>query len=739
MIASLMIVSLAACGTKKEHVHRYDTGNIEWFWKQLQNKDYEARATFTCLDCKEGQEGHSVVKIAEVTKAITTAATCLAKGEYTYTATVTFQGQQYSNLKKREFVDENAHHYVEIKDAQYLLSEATCENDAVYYKSCEHCHEKSAETFTDAGSKLGHNLEHHDATTSTCSVHGNVEYYQCTRCHKYFLTPNGEAVGWNQIELPLSHNMTYHPGTQANCTTDGSLGYYTCAYEPGVKYYDEEGEHVVEHDEDLFVKALGHSFGENHHCIRCDITLEDEYGLVNPTLEDEIAPTLLSDLNIPDGTNFPTSDSHTFRDYDFAANKGIDLWFKYNYQIKTGDSQIAVYLFNNHDESGVRFRIETNRTEDDGIAFGYFIYNGVATHVIFPKTANIKTGQEITVHIFAYLINETNNTFRVGYQAGVDQMYNPVLASGGTGYEVDSPLFTRDVELGASYFETGTYKHNVLRFSAVNNNTVTIKNGKSFNRKIILKNESGDILGVKTFDTDTLFEMPSLYKENKKFLGWFDKYGNKNSSFTVDTTYDLTARFIDEQSSMFVPSDASFATGNQWLSITKDSALEDYRPLPVSSSSTRNDIYFVLDAAAREGADPFVVFGFPFTDSDIKTRVFIRIDFNQDLHYLRGYLFGTTENSLGAPGSSNLFNDHDFAIDNYKLLVHLYAKSTVAGDLSFTVGAEIINLGNGQSFSIEKEVSSSVNFSTADAARNMFCLLQVENAIGSEFKITDAF
>ena len=77
-------------------------------------------------------------------------------------------------------------------------------------------------------------------------------------CQKYFLTPDGEAVSYADIELPLSHNMTYYPGRDATCTTDGTLGYYVCSYEPGVKYYDEAGEKRVVSDDDLYVPALGH-------------------------------------------------------------------------------------------------------------------------------------------------------------------------------------------------------------------------------------------------------------------------------------------------------------------------------------------------------------------------------------------------------------------------------------------------------------------------------------------------
>ena len=719
----------------KEHIHQYDVENVEWFWKQLESKDYEARATFTCPDCKEDVEGHSVTINAEVSKTTTRDATCSTDGEYKYTASVTFQGNEYTSFKTRAIHDPDAHHYVEVVDAQYLVSAANCEQDAVYYKSCEHCHEASEETFVDLGSKLGHLLEHHNAKESTCQEHGNKEYYQCSRCLKYFLSEDGEAVGYNEIELPLSHKMTYHEGSEATCTSDGELGYYTCEFEPGVKYYDEAGEHVVESDDDLHVAALGHEFGEDGQCIRCDRILKEEYGLEDPSMFDTLAPTTLSDLNIADET--AVTSAHIFSNHNFLENKGIDLWLKYTYTLAPGDSQFFVYLFNQYNEDGPVFRIETSRTENDGIEFGYFIYGGVATRVIFPIDANIKGGQEVTVHIFAYLNDATTNTFTVGYQAGVNEMYNPVLAAGGTGYEKNSPLFTREVQLGASYFNDGL--HNLIRISAINNTSVKISSAKALDRKVVLNNEEGEILGVKRFKTDTQFALPSLHKENNQFLGWFDSRGNKQTSLLVDSLYFLTARFVTKQQSMFVPSDAGFNTKDSALVINSDSAVEEYHPLPVSSTSTRNDVYFILETVNRAGTDPYIVFGFPFDATDEMTRIHLRINYNEDLKTLSGYFYGTSKNSLGNVGSTNAFSSSDVGINNTKLLIHLYATSTVAGDLTFTAGAEVTNLSTGASYGIEKEVTSAVNFSTADQTRNMLCFQHIANGVGSEFKVTDAF
>lgn len=742
-----MAMTLAGCGGSRggAHVHYYDTDNIEWLWIQAQSKDYEsASATFTCLGCTEGTEGHTVEVDATVVKTTTREATCQQSGLYTYTATVTFEGRKYTDVKTREFSNPDAHNYIQDTSARYLVSAATCTEDAVYYYSCSVCHEASSETFTVAGSKLGHNLVHHNAKDSTCSEHGNVEYWECSRCHEYFLSEEGGSpVDKSEIELPLSHKMTYHPGTEISCTQSGYLPYYTCEYEPGVKYFDEAGENRVENDDDLFVPATGHKYTEDGVCANCGAHLNDELELDDPTAEDAVIPVTLSDLGIADNTQVPIHTAgHIFANYDFLANKGMDLWFKFKYgEVVQGDSQLAVYFFNQMDESGVRFRIETSRTEDDGIVYGYIIpQNQDPQWVIFPKAANIKTNSEVTLHIFAYLIDAENNTFRVGFQAGGEKMYNPVTYPGGTGYEVDSPLYTTDVELGANYFNNGGQRF--LRISGIRNSSIVVSSAQTADKKIVLQNEDGKILGVKKYEEDTEITLPDIYKENHKFLGWYDTHGNKVSTVLVDKVIRAVPRFVAERENMFVPSDAGFATKDQWKSITSSSPIEESGRLNIPATSTRNDMYFVLDAVKRaENEDPYIIFGFPFDQIDQHTRVNFRINYNihQGFYGLDGYFYGDASNSLGVADLSNYYRADNVLIDNYKLLVHLYAISTVEGSLTFTAGAEVINLGTGESFLIEKEVTSESLFSTADQARNEFCLSRIAESEGSEFRITDAF
>ena len=253
----LAFLSLTGCNNK--HVHKYDKENIEWQWTEFPSGGYDAKAILSCKSCDESTEGHYLEINADVTNKQTREPTCTTPGIILYTATMSYEGDTYSSTKEKQIYDADAHHFEEVIDEKYLKSPATCTEDAVYYKSCEYCFEKSEETFTAENTKLGHHLIHHEASSSTCQVHGNIEHYECDRCLKLFADESAsEELDPESVILPLAHKMTYHPGVDATCTTDGSLGYYTCEYEEGVLYKDEEGNEKFNDVSELFVARFGH-------------------------------------------------------------------------------------------------------------------------------------------------------------------------------------------------------------------------------------------------------------------------------------------------------------------------------------------------------------------------------------------------------------------------------------------------------------------------------------------------
>lgn len=93
-------------------------------------------------------------------------------------------------------VEKRAHSYDQQKEtAEYRVSDATCESPAIYRYSCI-CGAKGTETFT-VGEPLGHEypLVEHEETESTCTIKGNIHYWECSRCNAKF----SDCEGLHQI------------------------------------------------------------------------------------------------------------------------------------------------------------------------------------------------------------------------------------------------------------------------------------------------------------------------------------------------------------------------------------------------------------------------------------------------------------------------------------------------------------------------------------------------------------
>ena len=117
----------------------------------------------------------------------------------------------------------------EVVADKYRKSAADCTHSAVYYKSC-HCGEKGTETF-EYGDPLGHNKEHHEKKAASCFEDGNIEYWSCDRCKKYFRDKDcTDSISYNETILPSAnaHSKTKHVACEAGCTSDGNIEYYSC-------------------------------------------------------------------------------------------------------------------------------------------------------------------------------------------------------------------------------------------------------------------------------------------------------------------------------------------------------------------------------------------------------------------------------------------------------------------------------------------------------------------------------
>lgn len=148
--------------------------------------------------------------------------------------TATCKAKAVCSVCKHEYGDYGNCNFVENAKAEYLKSEATCKSPAVYYKSCSVCGKKSNDTFeygtvnsdnhintelrnakapteSDKGytgdtwcldcentvvvgseiDKLEHKPIKVEAKAATVDAEGNIEYYYCENCDKYYSNAEG--------------------------------------------------------------------------------------------------------------------------------------------------------------------------------------------------------------------------------------------------------------------------------------------------------------------------------------------------------------------------------------------------------------------------------------------------------------------------------------------------------------------------------------------------------------------
>ena len=219
----------------------HDYGEAAWTWTGYES----AKATFTC----SRDASHVEEVTAAVTSEITTPASCESTGVRTYTATVTFQGQTYTDTKT-ETLPAAGHAWGEpvwtwtgcsaaeasfacARDAGHvkvlpasITSEVTtqpgCSTEGVrtYTATVTLEGKNYTDTRTETLPSLGHKTQLVGAKAATCTEDGYTGDEVCTVC--------GETVKKGEVIPAPGHKTQLVGAKAATCTEDGYTGDEVC-------------------------------------------------------------------------------------------------------------------------------------------------------------------------------------------------------------------------------------------------------------------------------------------------------------------------------------------------------------------------------------------------------------------------------------------------------------------------------------------------------------------------------
>ena len=111
-------------------------------------------------------------------------------------------------------------------------------------------------------------LEKIPAKAATCTKNGNSEYWYCAAFDKYFKDENGvNEITYESTVIPATgHDLTNIPAKEPTCTKDGNIEYWYC--ENCGKYFSDKNAETEIRQADTVIAATGHSY-ENGKCTVC--------------------------------------------------------------------------------------------------------------------------------------------------------------------------------------------------------------------------------------------------------------------------------------------------------------------------------------------------------------------------------------------------------------------------------------------------------------------------------------
>ncbi|MBR4514834.1 MAG: chitobiase/beta-hexosaminidase C-terminal domain-containing protein [Lachnospiraceae bacterium] len=250
---------------------------------------------------------------------------------------------------------------------------ATCTEDGKKaYWECSEC----KKLFADAEGKTetteaelvvkteGHKLTHVEAVEATTEKDGNIEYWTCSVCGKYFADAEGKSeITKEQTVLPKSeHKLALVPEKKATCTEDGNKAYYTCSHCDKL-FEDAEGKKEITLAETV-IKYEGHKLThveakdptvdeegniEYWTCSECGKLFKDSEGKEEITEEEtkiekliDIAEATVTGLGNKAWTGSEIKPTVTVKHDGKTLKKGTDYTVSYSNNTNAGNATVKI-------------------------------------------------------------------------------------------------------------------------------------------------------------------------------------------------------------------------------------------------------------------------------------------------------------------------------------------------------------------------------------------------------------
>ena len=216
--------------------HNWDEATYEWL-----SNNGTVTATRKC----KNDASHEETEAVNATSSVTKQPTCEEKGETTYVAV--FRNSAFETQTKTiANIDALGHAWGD----WVIVTEPTEEAEGLEKRTCSRCGEEESRAIPALSHT--HNLQRTAAKAATCTEAGNIEYWKCSKCGKFYSDEEAknEITEAETIVKATGHTEVAIPGKAATCTETGLTEGKKCSACGKILVAQEE------------IPVLGHAWGE---------------------------------------------------------------------------------------------------------------------------------------------------------------------------------------------------------------------------------------------------------------------------------------------------------------------------------------------------------------------------------------------------------------------------------------------------------------------------------------------